>query len=303
MSVFETENSRWTAILSRDPLADGKFVYCVKTTRIYCRPVCKARLARRSNVTFLDDSNAAESNGFRPCKRCKPELETYNPRSEKISKACATILASALQGKEKTLRDLAAEAELTQSHFHRIFKSVMGVTPKTHAAALLGKDREAADLPYSRPASLSPPRDQSSSNSNGPGTPNATSSPLVVVQWKELIALESTEPAMAINAYPDCLQPHIEFTIQPWQSGYVLIAASHNEVRAIDVGDSHSELVAVMRRRYPTANLLLSDWTGTTPNEIPWSPTQILFMSVMEALENPTGRMLHLPINAFEVYG
>ena len=134
--MFETESSRWAAVQSRDRSADGKFVYCVKTTGIYCRPVCKARLARRSNVTFHNDSNAAGADGFRPCMRCKPELERHDPQSDVISKACSMMRASADQGKESSLRDLAAEAGLTQWHFHRVFKSVTGVTPRsTHKMA------------------------------------------------------------------------------------------------------------------------------------------------------------------------
>src|ERR1700722_1406129 len=299
MSMFETESSRWVAVQSRDRSADGKFVYCVKTTGIYCRPVCKARLARRSNVTFHNDSNAAEADGFRPCMRCKPELERHDPQSDVISKACSTMRASADQGKESSLRDLAAEAGLTQWHFHRVFKSVTGVTPKSHAAALLGKSRTTVEVPSSRPGSLTPSYSQSSSASTGPQTPNMAPTPPAMGEWEESKSLENFEPISITKMSPECPQPQIEFTIQPWRTGYVAIAASDNEVRGIDVGDNCADLVAMVERRFPTAPLLLLDWRRSNNRGTSDKSTQLLFASIMEALENPTGKILHLPTNVF----
>lgn len=303
MSSFQTEKSRWTAVQSRDASADGKFVYCVKTTGIYCRPTCKARLARRSNVIFHSDSNAAEADGFRPCMRCKPELERYDPQYEIVSKACSVMQASATQGKECTLKDLAAKAGLTQSHFHRVFKSVMGVTPKTHAAGLLGKNRPPALAPDSRPGSLTPLSDRSPSASSGPQTPDAAPTPPAVAEWQGVNAPEPGDPASKTKFNSGCLESHIEFTIQPWQSGYVLIAAADDGLRAIDVGDNYTDLVAIMQRRYPDADLLWSDWTRSNATDHLRTPSGFLFASVMDALENPTGKILHLPTSVFEVGG
>jgi Metal binding domain of Ada len=63
---------RWTAVVARDANADGTFFHSVKTTGVYCRPSCPARLPRRENVAFHDTATDAEAAGFRPCKRCKP---------------------------------------------------------------------------------------------------------------------------------------------------------------------------------------------------------------------------------------
>ena len=69
-----TENdARWASVVARDPKADGTFYYSVKTTGVYCRPSCAARLARPENVRFHATCEDAEKAGFRPCKRCKPE--------------------------------------------------------------------------------------------------------------------------------------------------------------------------------------------------------------------------------------
>jgi AraC family transcriptional regulator, regulatory protein of adaptative response / methylated-DNA-[protein]-cysteine methyltransferase len=303
ISKFQTEMSRWAAVQSRDTFADGKFVYCVKTTGIYCRPVCKARLARRANVTFHGDSNAAEADGFRPCLRCKPELERYDPQYEVISKACFTMQASAAQGKEPTLKDLAAESGLTKSHFHRVFKSIMGVTPKTHAVALLKKDGATAEVPNSRPGSLMPSVDDLSSDSKAQQTLHLVDTPLAVGKWQDSCAPMASGPATIPKKYSSCLQSQIELTIQPWQSGYVLIAAANDGLRAIDVGDNCADLMAMMRRRFPVADLLVSDWARRTASKRTCNSTELLFASVMEALENPTGKILHLPRNVFEVSG
>lgn len=66
------EVTRWAAVIARDAGADGQFWYSVRTTGVYCRPSCKARLPRRENVAFHASPEAAERAGFRACKRCRP---------------------------------------------------------------------------------------------------------------------------------------------------------------------------------------------------------------------------------------
>ncbi len=64
---------RWAAVVARDKRADGTFFYSVRTTGVYCRPSCASRRARPENVAFHATRAAAEREGFRPCKRCKPD--------------------------------------------------------------------------------------------------------------------------------------------------------------------------------------------------------------------------------------
>lgn len=66
-------DSRWQAVRDSDPRAADAFVYAVKTTGVYCRPTCAARLPRRENVSFHDNAADAERSGFRPCRRCRPD--------------------------------------------------------------------------------------------------------------------------------------------------------------------------------------------------------------------------------------
>src|SRR5262249_53054858 len=69
---FATDAARWEAVKRRDRAADGIFYYSVRSTGVYCRPSCGARLPRRENVAFHASPAAAEKAGFRPCKRCRP---------------------------------------------------------------------------------------------------------------------------------------------------------------------------------------------------------------------------------------
>src|SRR5260221_3815334 len=69
---FAGDAERWAAVQRRDRDADGVFFYSVRTTGVYCRPSCAARLARRENVRFHASCEKAEVAGFRPCKRCRP---------------------------------------------------------------------------------------------------------------------------------------------------------------------------------------------------------------------------------------
>jgi AraC family transcriptional regulator of adaptative response/methylated-DNA-[protein]-cysteine methyltransferase len=66
------QDPRWSAVVARDRTADGAFYYSVKTTGVYCRPSCAARLAHPKNVRFHLTRADAERAGFRACKRCKP---------------------------------------------------------------------------------------------------------------------------------------------------------------------------------------------------------------------------------------
>ncbi|RAQ56488.1 hypothetical protein AFCA_000570 [Aspergillus flavus] len=132
--------ARWQAVVHRDATAVS-FVYAVLTTKIYCRPSCPARLARRANVQFYDTPSQAEKAGFRPCKRCKPQtLLAVNPQAQMIQRACKTIQAEIATGSKPTLRELANQACLTPSHFHRVFKKLVGVTPGQYAVAILKGD-------------------------------------------------------------------------------------------------------------------------------------------------------------------
>lgn len=126
-AIFTTDEDRWLAVLARDPRADTQFVFAVQTTGIFCRPSCRARHALRKNVLFYPDARHAALAGFRPCKRCMPDKR--DPQEQKVAKvelACRLLE----QDPSLTLETLAQQVATSPFHFHRLFKSVTGMTPK-----------------------------------------------------------------------------------------------------------------------------------------------------------------------------
>jgi AraC family transcriptional regulator of adaptative response/methylated-DNA-[protein]-cysteine methyltransferase len=132
-SRFPNDEARWAAVRRRDPDAEGEFVFAVSTTGVYCRSCCAARPALRENVSFYATTLDAEAAGYRPCKRCRPDLPSRAEReAELVAQACRRIEAAE---EVPALATLAEKAGLSPHHFHRVFKRVTGVTPKAYAAA------------------------------------------------------------------------------------------------------------------------------------------------------------------------
>ena len=130
---YLTGPERWEAVIHREKNADDAFVYSVKTTGVYCRPSCPARLARRENVAFHRTPKDAERAGFRACKRCKPnDPSAAGAQAAMVAKACK-LIADAEE--PLSLSALAEAIGMSPFHFHRVFKSMTGLTPKAYATA------------------------------------------------------------------------------------------------------------------------------------------------------------------------
>ena len=142
--------ARWTAVLDHDRAADGRFVYGVRSTGVYCRPSCPSRRPRRDRVRFFDAPIDARAAGFRACKRCKPDAAapTADPWIEKIRRAC--VYLSNVEG-HPSLATLAARFGGSPYHLQRNFKRLVGVTPREYAEAcrlrkVKGTLRQAGDI-------------------------------------------------------------------------------------------------------------------------------------------------------------
>ena len=136
-SPIRDDDARWEAVTRRDRSCYGAFYYSVRTTGVYCRPSCAARMPRRENVQFHDSCAAAERAGFRPCKRCRPNDVAPDARqAAAVAKACRMI-EEADEG--LSLAVLAKAAGMSRFHFHRLFKATTGVTPKAYADARRGR--------------------------------------------------------------------------------------------------------------------------------------------------------------------
>lgn len=119
----------WKAIQNNDTRFNGAFVYGVNSTKIYCKPSCSSKLPKRENVQFFASFETAETKGFRACLRCKPQSAKANPQTEIVLRA-----AEILETEEQiSLEDLSATVDLSATHLQKLFKEIIGVSPKKFA--------------------------------------------------------------------------------------------------------------------------------------------------------------------------
>jgi AraC family transcriptional regulator, regulatory protein of adaptative response / DNA-3-methyladenine glycosylase II len=123
----------YRALSTRDVRFDGRLFVAVKTTGVYCRPVCPARLPRPENVVFYSTAAAAQENGFRPCLRCRPEtapdLAAWRGTSNTVSRALSLIEMGALE--EADIEDLAERVGVGTRQLRRLFHQHIGASPVT----------------------------------------------------------------------------------------------------------------------------------------------------------------------------
>jgi len=121
----------YRAVATRDPRFDGRFFTGVKTTGIYCRPICPARTPHADHVTFFPSAAAAQEAGFRPCLRCRPEtapdLGAWRGTSNTVSRGLALIEMGALD--EADVDTLAGRLGVGERHLRRLFRQHLGASP------------------------------------------------------------------------------------------------------------------------------------------------------------------------------
>ncbi len=232
--IYESDDSRWQALLEKDREADGAFVYGVKTTGIFCRPGCPSRLPNRPNVEFFPGAGEAEKAGYRACKRCSPQQDSReHDKEQKIIRACRRIEKS---DGPVSLKELAAEAHMSMYHFHRLFRRLVGVTPKQYAAAWranrfrehLEKEASVTEAVYAAGfASGSTAYDRS----------------------KDRLAMP---PAVYRQGAPGVV---ISFGLARCFLGWVIVAATDRGICAVEFGDAPEVLPAELQKRFPKAEL------------------------------------------------
>ena len=235
---FANDEDRWAAVRRRDRRADGVFYYSVSTTGVYCRPSCAARLARRENVRFHASPEAAERAGFRPCKRCRPnEPALAAQRAAAVAKACRLIETAE---EMPSLDTLAEAAGMSRFHFHRVFKTVTGITPKAYAAARRAQ-RVRDEL--SRSGTVTEAIYGAGFNSNGRFY--ATSA--------DMLGMTPTSFRTGGNG------TSIRFAIGQCSLGSILVAATEKGICAISLGDDPDALLRDLQDRFPKAQLIGGD--------------------------------------------
>src|SRR5882724_11660410 len=121
---------KWQVVLDRDAAHDGRFVYAVTTTRVYCRPSCPSRRALRENVQFFEHTAAAEQAGFRACLRCRPQAAS-DARTRNVRAICRYIERHL--DEPISLNALGDAFGMSPFHLQRTFKAALGITPKEYA--------------------------------------------------------------------------------------------------------------------------------------------------------------------------
>jgi len=225
---------RWAAVLARDPKADGTFFYSVRTTGVFCRPSCPSRHARPENVSFHRTLAEAEAAGFRPCRRCRPDQPSLaEQHAATVARICRLIeTAEEVPGLEK----LARTAGLSPYHFHRVFKSLTGLTPRAYAHAHRAR-RTREQL--GRGSSVTAAAFDAGFNSSGRFYEAA----------QQMLGMQ---PGRYRAGGTDT---EIQFAIGECSLGSILVAQTPRGVCAILLGDDPELLLRDLQDRFPRATL------------------------------------------------
>jgi AraC family transcriptional regulator, regulatory protein of adaptative response / methylated-DNA-[protein]-cysteine methyltransferase len=235
LAAAPANDPRWLSVVERNKTADGTFYYSVRTTGVYCRPSCAARLARAENVEFHPTPEDAEKAGFRACKRCKPAGPSQTEENAaRIAKVCRLIERSE---ESPSLEKLAKYAGMSVFHLHRTFKALTGLTPNGYAAAhrskrvrtTLAKTQSVTDAIYDAGFN---------SNSRFYETSN------------EVLGMTPT------NFRDGGANTAIHFAIGECSLGSILVAKSERGVCAILIGDDPLLLVRNLQDQFLKADLI-----------------------------------------------
>jgi AraC family transcriptional regulator of adaptative response/methylated-DNA-[protein]-cysteine methyltransferase len=230
--VMPGDEARLQSVRRRDAAADGRFFYAVLTTGVFCYPSCTARPARVENLRFFDDRAAAVAAGYRPCRRCRPDLAPRGQRrAAAVEGACRAIEQGGFD-----LAEAAAASGLGQAAFARVFREVTGVTPAAYVAA---SRQRVVQAELSAGAAVTETIYAAGFSSSGrfyeaadailgmtPGT------------WRRGGAGEA-----------------IAFAFGESFLGAVLVAATGRGICAILLGDGHDGLLLELRQRFPRADI------------------------------------------------
>jgi AraC family transcriptional regulator of adaptative response/methylated-DNA-[protein]-cysteine methyltransferase len=234
MTAPSSLDVRWKALAARDTAADGTFVYGVTSTGVYCRPSCPSRRPRADRVKFFDTGAEARQQGFRPCKRCKPDqVDVGVPGMEAVRRVSAYLSAHADQS--ITLATLGRLASMSPHYLQRRFKAIVGVSPREFQAACRA-DRLRASLRRGSDVTTA-------IYEAGYGSPSRV-----------------YESGAARGMSPSAYRRHgagmqIAYSIVPSPFGRLLVGTTANGVCAVKLGDTDATLAQALRDEYHAADI------------------------------------------------
>ena len=240
---IELQN-KWQQVMARDARQDGRFVFAVRTTGVYCRPSCPSRRPRRDSVEFFASPHEAERAGYRACLRCRPKAVDGNPQSALVRAICRYIERHIED--RLTLSLLAGEFRRSPFHLQRTFKSVLGVSPKAYMdACRLRQVKQNLQAGHSVTTALYAAGYGSSSR---------------------LYERTAAELGMTPEKYRrGAVATVVRYTLASSPLGRMMIAATDKGICAIQFADSDAELQQGLMREFPFAtrrrdDTAMSEW-------------------------------------------
>ncbi len=227
--------SQWQQVLERDARQDGRFVFAVRTTGIYCRPSCPSRRPSRTSVEFFAGPNDAERAGYRACLRCRPT--EIAAQAQYVARA-RQVLDRAEE--PVTLAELSRQVGLSSFHLQRLFKRVTGLSPREYQAARrMSQVKSGLRQGESVTTAL---------YNAGFGSPS------------RLYEKAPQQLGMTPGEYRrGGAGTNITFAIIPTELGRMLVAATERGLCAVRFGDTVTELERGLRSEFHAARLLRDD--------------------------------------------
>jgi AraC family transcriptional regulator of adaptative response/methylated-DNA-[protein]-cysteine methyltransferase len=226
-------DTAWRAITARDHGHDGRFVYAVRTTGVFCRPGCASRRPLRRNVELFATAADALASGYRPCKRCEPLAVERSPERI-VGRAVAMLERHANQ--PVTLTALGRECGMSASRLQRVFTSAVGMSPRRYHEAMRARALRGA-LRSGRPVSRAIAEAGYGSTSR--------------VHERSAALLGMTPSAYASRG----VSMDIRYEAATTHLGTVLVAYTERGVCFVSLGDSPSVVEAELRREFPQATV------------------------------------------------
>lgn len=242
----------WQAIIARNSDYDGKFVYGVVSTKIYCQPSCPSRKPRRDKVLFFSQPSEAENHGFRACKRCFSEQKLEKSHLELVTGICNFIEQEV--DNSPTLSQLAIRFNISQYHLQRTFKSIVGITPRQYIDAR-------------RIESLKNQLQQGEKIVNAIYESGYNSSSTL---YKSTTSYLGMTPKTYKKGGKDTL---ITYTVVSSSMGYLLVATTEEGICSVKLGDTKEELETLVYKEFHQAELVFDsenhqDWVKAILNFI-----------------------------------